>query len=645
MRLRPLPKQRCHGGAAWLAALLLLPFAPTHAAPTTAATAPCATAEPLRRAFFGDLHVHTSYSQDANARGTRLKPADAYRFARGAVAGIAPYDAQGRALRSIQLARPLDFAAVTDHAEQLGEMHICTTPGQPGHRSLVCRIHRRWPAVSYYLMNARYALLGKRWGFCGADQRHCLAAASTVWQDTRHAAETAYDHSPDCRFTSFVAYEWTADPGAIHLHRNVIFKSAAVPALPISTIETGPYAMELWRQLEAQCEGALPGCEAITIPHNPNLSDGLSFNSAITLRGEIGAEETALRARYDRLVEMMQRGGASECLPSPGSDPRISDEACDFELMLPTQHMPFAPPLRYEAVNYLRDALKRGLLLGERLGINPMQYGMIGSTDTHLGTPGITDERDHPGQPFRQLPASGLLDELSANPGGLAVLWAEENRRGALFAAMRRREAYATSGNRPLLRFFGSWDLPAGLCSAPDRIARAYAGGVPMGDELPALPGRDSPNPKIAPLFFIEALRDPAPSAAPLQRLEIIKGWVEDGTLRERVHSVAGGDSDASVALGTCERSGDGHSQLCTLWRDPDFAPGQSAFYYARLLENPSCRWSQWACIAAKVDCADAASISTGYEGCCDAAHRPVIQERAWSSPIWYTPLGAAAGG
>ena len=636
--------------AAWLATLLLA--APTAAAAPTlrpalatppsaapAPTAPCAARDPLRRAFFGDLHVHTAYSQDANARGTRLKPADAYRFARGAAVGIGPHDGRGRALRSVRLKRPLDFAAVTDHAEQLGETHICTTPGRAGHNSLVCRIHRRLPAVSYYLMNARYALLGTRWGFCGDGNRHCLDAASAVWQDTRRAAEAAYDRSADCRFTSFVAYEWTADPGAAHLHRNVIFKGAAVPALPITTMETGPYAIALWRQLESQCAGALPGCEAITIPHNPNLSDGLSFNSAIALRGEIRAEEAPLRARYDRLVEMMQRKGQSECVAVPG----LGDEACDFELALPTQHMPFAPPPRYEAINYLRDALKRGLLLERRLGVNPLRLGMIGSTDSHLGTPGMTAERGYPGRHARRLPATGLLDDLDANPGGLAVLWAEENRRGTLFAAMRRREAYATSGNRPLLRFFGGWNWPAGLCAARNRIERAYEGGVPMGGALPPPPGAGTAAGAAAPLFFVTALRDPAPGAAPLQRLEIIKGWVEGGELRERVHTVAGGEGGASVELSSCERRGGGHAQLCALWRDPDFDPGQSAFYYARLLENPSCRWSQWACVEAGVDCADADSI-VGYEACCDAAHRPVIQERAWSSPIWHTPAAAAGG-
>ena len=231
----------------------------------------------------------------------------------------------------------------------------------------------------------------------------------------------------------------------------------------------------------------------------------------------------------------------------------------------------------------------------------------------------------------------GLPDELEYNPGGLAVLYAEENSRDALFAAMQRREAYATSGTRPELRFFGGWDYPENLCEASDMVAQGYAGGVPMGGDLgPGTNGR-------APRFLVSASMDsgtPEYPGSPLQRIQVIKGWYEDGDLHEQILDVAGGDNDASVDINTCEPSGRGHRQLCSVWQDKQFNPNTQAFYYTRVLENPSCRWSQRICANAGVRCDDPQSIPDGLENCCAPEHQKVIQERAWSSPIWYTPQG-----
>jgi hypothetical protein len=198
---------------------------------------------------------------------------------------------------------------------------------------------------------------------------------------------------------------------------------------------------------------------------------------------------------------------------------------------------------------------------------------------------------------------------------------------------MLRREAYATSGTRPTLRFFGGWGYPRGACDAENPAGTGYARGVPMGGDLPT-----PPDPRGAPTFLVAATRDAAPDAAPLERIEIVKGWVEDGERREKVVLVAGGPNESSVDLATCEKRGAGASELCSVWRDPDFDPMAPAFYYARLLENPSCRWSQWACIDAGVDCEDPSTIGEGFEPCCAPEHQKTIQERAWSSPIWYTP-------
>ena len=210
--------------------------------------------------------------------------------------------------------------------------------------------------------------------------------------------------------------------------------------------------------------------------------------------------------------------------------------------------------------------------------------------------------------------------------------------RDSLFAAMQRREAYATSGTRPILRFFGGWDYADDACEASDMVARGYAGGVPMGGDLGVPEGEQS-----GPRFIISAVADSGTAeypGNPLQRIQLVKGWYEDGELQEKVLDVAGGDNDASVDINTCETSGSGHAQLCTVWQDSDFNPAAQSFYYTRVLENPSCRWSQHICADAGVRCDDPASVPPGLENCCSAGHKKVIQERAWSSPIWYTPGG-----
>ena len=608
--------------------------------------APCADYTPTRRAFFGDTHVHTTHSQDASTQDTRTRPRDAYRFAKGDPLGIQPFDADGRSMRTVKLDRPLDFTVVTDHAEQIGEVHICKTPGVAGHDSMICRLYRSFPRVAFFVMNGQYSMRQKRWGFCGEDNELCFAAARTIWQDHRDAAEEAYDRSPGCSFTSFVGYEWTSiggkGVGSGHLHRNVVFRNEKVPDLPISVMETGKSALNLWQRLEEECVSGKPGCEAITIPHNSNWGAESTFTSAdeAALFDEITQREAPLRAKYDRLVEIMQHKGESECALVPG----VTDEGCGFEKVHNVSRIELVEgPPEFRAVNFARDALKRGLGLERALGVNPLRFGVIGSTDTHLGTPGLVRESNFSGhggagKPNRDEIAPGLPEFIGLNPGGLAVIWAEENSRDALFAGMRRREAYATSGTRPELRLFGGWDFAADDCTAEDLAARGYERGVPMGGEL-----RPRPTPQSQPTLLVAATRDPDPALAGLERIEIVKGWLEDGEAREKVITVAGGDRRTSVDLDTCERKGEAHAQLCTVFVDPDFDPSERAFYYARVREAESCRWSQYACNAGGVDCADPSTVTEGFEACCAEDHARTIQERAWSSPIWYRPTESAA--
>ena len=627
------------------------------AAPSLAAERPytvteerqaCADHDPLRRPYFGDTHVHTTYSFDANGQDTRNTPRDAYRFARGEKVGLQPYAPDGQPTRHAQLRRPLDFTVVTDHAELLGEVRICRNPDLPGGDSDLCWAYRMSPQTLFIPFAVRTLMLRDRFQLCGADGALCLSEAGVVWKDIQAAAEEAYDRTASCSFTSFVGYEWTASVGnGANLHRNVVFRNERVPSLPASWVET-PSAVDLWQHLQRDCIDGIQGCDALTIPHNSNLSGpGLMFESARLGKPEdaslqVTAEEAKLRQRWEPLVEIMQHKGDSECLL--GMD--TTDEACGFE-KLPYDTFAGVDRVAVRGVvgessaadrrGMVREGLKKGLVLEAQLGENPLKYGIVASTDTHLGTPGLVMEDDakgHGGAGSRL--TVGLPDNLEFNPGGLAVIWAEENSRDAIFAGMQRREAYGTSGTRPVVRFFGGWDYPKDLCEQPDFAARGYSGGVPMGSDLTDRKGADA-----TPRFAVWALKDPgAPGSAgtPLQRVQIVKGWLEGGKPQERVYDVAGGPNDASVDLATCEPRGTGESQLCDVWEDPDFDANEHAFYYARVLENPTCRWSQKLCVDAGVRCEDPSTIGPGYEACCSEQHVPVVQERAWTSPIWYAP-------
>jgi len=611
----------------------------------------CAERTALRRPFFGDTHVHTGFSFDAWGQGTLAGPDDAYRYAKGHTIGMQPYDAEGHPQGQVKLRRPLDFAVVTDHSDLLGETRICGDPSLPGHDSLICRVVRRFPALGYALINGHVysSEHPSRYSFCGEGGRLCLDAAQAPWRTTQAAAEAHYDRSAACRFTSFVGYEWTGMPGGQNIHRNVIFASEVAQDVPTTYIET-PSAEGLWRALERECLEGKPGCDVIAIPHNSNVSNGLMWTTTRGDGGPITAADARRRMRLERLVEITQHKGDSECRAGvvAGIGAGIEDELCGFETVAYARMQDMArvpedstiPPLVY-----VREVLGEGLVQGRRLGINPFQFGVIGSTDTHLATPGMVDEDQYVGHAAgtvsMRFGVPAYPDRPDFNPGGLAVVWAEENSRPSLFAAMKRRETYGTSGPRMRVRFFGGWAYPNDLCSDPELVAKGYAQGVPMGSELPPRPVEAG----AAPRFAMTALRDPGGGgvpSTPLQRIQVIKGWVEGDASRERVYEVAGrADSSADVDLATCAPRGEGMDQICTVWTDPDFDPATPAFYYARVIENPSCRWNSWVCMRAGVDCA-AGHVPDGMAACCDPSVPKTIQERAWTSPIWYTPARGA---
>ncbi len=610
----------------------------------------CAHHSPLRQAFFGDLHVHTAISMDAWILSTRLRPDDAYRFARGEAVRVAPVDAEGRGSRELRLERPLDFVAVTDHAENFGSVGLCTSPGSAVYETPDCRAYRGETLELTRQQRARDSDLGasarviikRMMGMnspevCGDDGERCRSAGAIVWSEIQHAAARWNDAAPACRFTSFVGYEYSLTPELTKIHRNVIFRNAQVLPLPISSIDE-PDPRVLWQRLERECQQAGTGCDVLAIPHNPNLANGqmfaLEYGPESTREQQIEIAER--RARIEPLVEIMQMKGDSECNDGMWGVAGAPDELCGFEKL---RSFPTPPPDCRDGVgkgalggegcssrlDFARYALIHGLREADRIGVNPLHFGFIASTDIHSGTPAPVEE-------YRfDVPSSTGAPIPGMNPGGVAAVWAEENSRESIFEALRRRETYGTSGPRIQVRFFGGWDYPDDLCSRADFVQRGYAGGVAMGGDLPERPAGTA----IAPVFGVSALRDPGTPAhpgTPLQRVQIVKGWVgDDGLYQQRVSEVAGSaENGAGVDLASCEPRGAGHDSLCQVWRDPDFDPARRAVYYARVVENPSCRQSTFAC--------NALPPEGRPPGCSDARVPKTIQERAWTSPIWYTP-------
>lgn len=600
------------------------------------AAEPCADFSELRQPFFGDTHIHTSYSQDANWRmgSSQTTPDDAYRFAQGERISLPPYDGAGESLRSLQIQRPLDFAVVTDHAEGLDVVRICDDPKYPNNDAWICRKNQLLVAAA----QAASRYVPGMDVLCAEDTPECMAATLAAWGDTIAAAQ---QHNDDCAFSAFIGYEWSGTQGGSNMHRNVVFRTDEVIEKPISALDE-QHVEGLWQGLDRQCRDADIDCEAITIPHNSNLSEGKMFSVLMGNGAPMTREVAQQRSRYERLAEILQHKGDSECYYGPDF---TADELCNFEKLPYSNFLgKYFEFLREAPANdrrYLREALREGLRLEDQLGHNPFVPGFIGSTDTHISAAGAVEENNYAGNHGAQkIIGRGdkpqLPDRVEQNAGGLAVLYAQENTRNSLFAAMQRREAYGTSGPRIHLRFFGGWAYPQELCGQPDLVQQGYAGGVPMGGVLPA--------PKIstaAPTFLISAAQDPGTEqldGTALQRLQVIKGWVgSDGKSHERVYDVAGSlENGASVDLTTCAATGDGFQNLCRVWRDPDFDSKINAFYYTRAIENPSCRWQQHICAANNVDCANPDTVPEGLAGCCDSGASRTIQERAWSSPIWY---------
>ena len=616
---------------------------------------------PDRNAYFGDLHVHTRYSFDAYAFGTLATPYDAYRFAKGeAIKHPAGFD--------MQLSVPLDFYGVTDHGMFMGVapvaadtssdfskypfaqvVHDLNAPDNMGRLSALDRMR------SFGLGRALALAIVE--GEVDPDEPWSITRSA--WADTIEAADM---HNDPSRFTTFVAYEYTTtsdDNGS--LHRNVVFKgSDRVPEVPFSRMHSRD-PEDLWDWMDTLREA---GVESLAIPHNSNKSNGHMFKLEDWAGDPIDDEYAVKRIRNEPLVEITQIKGTSETHPALSS----RDEWADFELVS-TRGVGMGKPMPSKPEgSYVREAWRHGLALEAQGITNPFAFGVIGSSDTHTGA-AQNDESNFSSKlgilsADAQLRGSvplGLVENILVNilPGqevvevdgksfmggqqnefgasGLAAVWAEENTREAIYAAFRRKETFATSGPRIRLRFFAGYGLPDNLLETEGGVARAYTNGVTMGADLAPNMADGTTEGERAPQFAVWALADA--DGAPLQRLQIVKGWIDaSGETHEKVIDVAcaGGvavdrstnrcpDNGATVNLSDCStRANTGAAQLRTVWTDPDFDANQRAFYYARVLENPTCRWNTW----------DA--IHAGTEPRSDLA--PTLQERAWSSPIQYLP-------
>ena len=610
-------------------------------------------------ALFGDLHVHTALSSDAWNYDLEVRPAGAYEFAFGRPILLPPKDEAGRGTRSVRIDRPLDFAAVTDHAEFFGEQLLCTDPNSDAYETDKCQALRAStaPTDSPLAFKIMYPFPSRDPEICGDDLEDCAAALDVGWAETIAAAEEWNDTSSACGRTTFIAYEYSSFRMGSNLHRNVIFRGSVVPRRPVSYMDV-QREWELWQILHDQCNESGTGCQALAIPHNSNISNGRMF--AIDYPGtssiEEQAERAALRIAMEPIVEIMQHKGDSECRRGLSSVMGSDDALCDYEKFENKNFerfgeegasdcydgpladwVPHLGPSCLARRSYVRYALADGLAEEARIGVNPFKFGLMASTDTHNAMAGGVEEKTWPGhlgiadgsvEGRLASGESGKMGDYSSNPGGLIGVWAEENSRGAIFDAMRRKEVFGTSGPRIQPRFYAGWDLPEDLCTSRDVLARAQAMGVPMGADLPALPA------DRAPVFAVWATQDTGTADVPgglLERIQVIKGWVEaDGIVHEEVVDVAGGANGASVDRATCEPRGTGHTELCGVWRDPNFDPESRAVYYARVVENPSCRYSAWQCLDLPEDGRPG--------GCSDPLMPPIQQERAWTSPIWYTP-------
>jgi hypothetical protein len=595
-----------------------------------------------RHVFFGDLHLHTAYSFDAwSLFGTKVTPDQAYKFARG--------DTVAYLGHNIRRSWPLDFTAVTDHAEYMGVLNQLDDPTSALSQTELGKRILKKPKFAY--SEIRRALTSPAL----VSELNAKAATSDIWK--REMSDANSNYKPG-RFTTFIAYEWSSmAQDRYNLHRNVIFRNDDAPSPFSATDSKKPE--DLWSYLERARSN---GYDVIAIPHNANASGGLMFDWNGSDGRPIDQIYAQRRALNEPLTEIYQTKGQSETISQLSS----ADEFADFEVVDELLRLWTTPGVK-SAPNgsYVRQALGRGLILQQRVGANPFKLGFVGATDLHNGL-STQDENAYAGgisgvDPNQTLPdgdnakralglmppANGDVDKSMLNytpdavnytpdvtmwgSGGLTGVWAEANTREAIFAALRRKETFATSGPRISVRAFGGWNFDPAMLTESNWVRAAYAEGTPMGGDLPARPARAA-----SLSFIIQAIK--APDSGNLDRIQMIKVWLDGTGYKEKVFDVAlSGNrkpdphtgkalpvgSTVDLATGTYTNT-IGATQLQAVWKDPEFDPAHPAVYYVRVLEIPTPRWTTL--------------LAARRHLPLPTTHAATLQERAWASPIWYMP-------
>lgn len=580
-----------------------------------------APTNPLREAYYGDLHLHTSYSFDAYIMfGAKATPEDAYRFGKGEAVSYLGDTAKRN--------EPLDFLAVTDHSENLGVFNTLDDPNSQLSRSEIGK------EINQDKSKAFWKIVGLQTGGKGLPGVDSKAVSQSAWQRSIEAANRHYEPG---KFTTFIGYEWTSMPDGQNLHRNVIFRGDKAPN-PFTAIDSVK-PEDLWNFLTKIRKD---GYEALAIPHNSNASNGLMYDWLDSNGKPIDQAFAELRAANEPLSEISQNKGASETHPSLSPN----DEFSNFEFY---DHLLIAPTKSKPEGSYVRDALGRGLEIAKRAGgVNPYKDGFVGASDFHNGLSGSAENAFvgtfgaiDPTRPlpdvtqfqkqFKDLLPTAKPNFYETGSGNLTGAWAEQNTRESLYDAFRRKETFATSGTRLKFRFFGGWNFDKSALKDKEWVKTAYTKGVPMGGDLAAKPSSVK-----APKFVVWGIKDP--NGANLDRVQVVKVWLQDGKHVEKVFDVAlsnGRKVDpktgkapavgSTVDLKTATyKNSIGATELSTVWEDPEFNPKSPAAYYLRVLEIPTPRWSTLLSVKRGLPLPEGVPAT--------------LQERGWSSPIWYTP-------